>query len=92
MSFTFDPTRDDRPLRRPRAHPHSEGRTLNWASLYADVPRRHVAPPAGIEPARMPPEGTALSPELRGLSDENPTQRTSTPDRQSDDVPPMGSG
>jgi hypothetical protein len=35
------------------------------------------APPAGFEPARMPPEGTALSPELRGLGTD--AQATSRP-------------
>ncbi len=32
-------------------------------------------PPAGFEPARMPPEGTALSPELRGPGVGRPYQR-----------------
>ena len=31
-----------------------------------DVLRHHSAPPAGFEPALPPPEGGALSPELRG--------------------------
>jgi hypothetical protein len=31
-----------------------------------DVPRHDTAPPAGFEPALPPPEGGALSPELRG--------------------------
>src|SRR5436305_15234649 len=30
------------------------------------VPRHHTVPPAGFEPAHPPPEGGALSPELRG--------------------------
>ena len=38
----------------------------NRAALESEKARK--APPAGIEPAHMPPEGTALSPELRGLS------------------------
>ena len=34
-----------------------------------------MAPPVGFEPTLPPPEGGALSPELRGLSEQNPTQR-----------------
>src|SRR3954471_6615831 len=36
-------------------------------SAVADVLRDHMVPPAGFEPAPPPPEGGALSPELRGL-------------------------
>jgi DNA invertase Pin-like site-specific DNA recombinase len=38
------------------------------AALTCGVPICFV-PPAGFEPAHLPPEGSALSPELRGLSD-----------------------
>src|SRR5262249_48916840 len=38
------------------------------AGLEISECRSHV-PPAGFEPAPPPPEGGALSPELRGLSD-----------------------
>jgi len=33
-----------------------------------DHQHKYEVPPAGIEPAHPPPEGGALSPELRGLS------------------------
>ena len=37
-------------------------------SSYADVLRHHRVPPVGFEPTPPPPEGGALSPELRGLT------------------------
>ena len=44
-------------------------------SAVRDVLRHHRAPPVGFEPTLPPPEGGALSPELRGLSEQNPTER-----------------
>ncbi len=35
-----------------------------WFDAYVGA---DVVPPEGFEPSPMPPEGTALSPELRGL-------------------------
>ena len=43
-----------------------EGVSLVGLSKLSDVPKL-TAPPAGFEPAPPPPEGGALSPELRGL-------------------------
>ena len=42
-----------------------------WAAVTNPIPLLHkenrLVPPAGFEPALPPPEGDALSPELRGL-------------------------
>ena len=39
----------------------------DWSlALIAEKNRLIVVPPAGFEPAHPPPEGGALSPELRG--------------------------
>ncbi|CCH76606.1 hypothetical protein BN12_1350017 [Nostocoides japonicum T1-X7] len=45
-----------------------ENRALTKA-LRAEVKARFFVPPAGFEPALPPPEGGALSPELRGRHD-----------------------
>src|SRR5947208_3293822 len=39
---------------------------------------QRVVPPAGFEPALPPPEGGALSPELRGPCEDNPSARPGT--------------
>src|SRR5690349_7982137 len=41
----------------------------------SDMRRSNVVPPAGFEPALPPPEGGALSPELRGPYVDNPSAR-----------------
>ena len=41
----------------------------------SDTTRSSVVPPAGFEPALPPPEGGALSPELRGPCVDNPSAR-----------------
>ena len=46
-----------------------EGRLFRGDRNRTELPRGHWVPPAGFEPAPPPPEGGALSPELRGLGD-----------------------
>ena len=50
------------------------------AERAADL-RLPVVPPAGFEPAPLPPEGSALSPELRGLVVRGAGEKLPAPDR-----------
>jgi integrase len=63
-------------VRKPRSCFRRSGLCFGWLG---------VVPPAGFEPAPPPPEGGALSPELRGLSDR---QRLSGPPLRAEPVSP----
>ena len=65
-------------------------RVPKWHEMWHDIrsiaenpwyQRTMKVPPAGFEPARMPPEGTALSPELRGPGVHRPYQRRGRPQK-----------
>ncbi len=52
----------------------NDGTESAVVSAVKHVPMLWV-PPAGFEPALSPPEGDALSPELRGLSEDEPSRQ-----------------
>src|SRR6476661_11235132 len=52
---------------------HESASNLVQTVTLSDTCRSSVVPPAGFEPALPPPEGGALSPELRGPSAGNPS-------------------
>ncbi len=57
--------------------PHRTRRAIPTRALREYRPPSSTAPPAGFEPAHPPPEGGALSPELRGLRNEQNISRKS---------------
>jgi hypothetical protein len=67
--LTLDPPRDYQPTGQPSGPKKETPRTRCKVRGVLDVLRHDRAPPAGFEPAHPPPEGGALSPELRGLQD-----------------------
>jgi hypothetical protein len=52
----------------PRWIPRNQSKYASDSDAHRDNRWSYVAPPAGFEPALPPPEGGALSPELRGLA------------------------
>ena len=56
-------------------HPTKPCQRLFILVTLSDICRSNVVPPAGFEPALPPPEGGALSPELRGRYLGNPSAR-----------------